>query len=74
METVATVRVGASDAPHFRARGIPSVICGLTPFNMGAPDEHVLIEELCALGEIYALAAYDYLAASAGETNDGRNL
>ena len=62
---VATMRVGASEAPLFRARGIPSVVCGLTPFNMGAPDEYVLTEELCALGEIYALTVFDYLTASA---------
>ena len=62
-KVVATMRVGASDSPHFRARGIPSVVCGLTPFNMGAPDEYVLTDELRALGEIYALAAFDYLSA-----------
>ena len=60
-KAVATMRVGASEAPLFRARDIPSVVCGLTPFNMGAPDEYVLTEELSALGEIYALAAFDYL-------------
>ena len=63
-DAVATMRVGASEAPLFRARGIPSVVCGLTPFNMGAPDEYVLTEELCALGEIYALTAFDYLTGT----------
>lgn len=63
-QAVATMRVGASDSPLFRARGIPSVVCGLTPFNMGAPDEHVLIEELRQLARIYALTGFDYLSAS----------
>jgi len=61
-QAVATMRVGASDSPHFRERAIPSVVCGLTPFNMGAPDEHILIEELRQLAQIYALTGFDYLS------------
>jgi succinyl-diaminopimelate desuccinylase len=59
---VLNMRVGASDARLYRAAGIPSVVCGLTPNNMGAADEHVAIEELMALGEIFALSAFDFLA------------
>jgi succinyl-diaminopimelate desuccinylase len=33
---------------------------------MGSCDEHVHIDELCALGEIYALTAFDYLHAASG--------
>ena len=62
-KVVSTMRVGASDSPYFRTRGVPSVVCGLTPFNMGAPDEYVLTDELRALGQIYALTAFDYLSA-----------
>jgi succinyl-diaminopimelate desuccinylase len=58
---VATMRVGASDSPLFRDRGIPAVVCGLTPLNMGAADEHVLIKELRQLAQIYALTGFDYL-------------
>ncbi len=58
---VSTMRVGSSDAVHFRNRGIASVVCGLTPHNMGGIDENVLVEELQALGEIYSLTAFDYL-------------
>ncbi len=59
--SVTTMRVGSSDAALYRAAGIASVVCGLTPHNMGGVDEHVLVEELQALGEIYALTAFDYL-------------
>ena len=59
---VATMRVGSSDAALYRFKGIPSVICGLTPHNMGGVDEYVDVEELEMLGQIYALAAFDYLA------------
>jgi succinyl-diaminopimelate desuccinylase len=58
---VVNMRVGASDARLYRRAGIPSVVCGLTPHNMGSVDEYVDINELMALGEILALTAFDYL-------------
>jgi succinyl-diaminopimelate desuccinylase len=61
--SVVNMRIGASDARLYRRAGVPSVVCGVTPNNMGAPDEYVEIEELMALGEIFTLAAYDYLQA-----------
>lgn len=60
---VSTMRVGSSDAALYRKKDIPSVVCGLTPHNMGAADEYVEIEELVALSKIYALTAFDYLTA-----------
>jgi succinyl-diaminopimelate desuccinylase len=60
---VANMRVGASDARIYRAFGIPSVVFGCTPFNMGGPDEHVLVDELVAVAQVHALTAFDYLAA-----------
>ena len=62
---VATMRVGSSDAALYRFKGIPSVICGLTPYNMGGVDEYVDVSELEMLGQIYALSAFDFLANSA---------
>jgi len=32
---------------------------------MGSSDEHVSVDELRALGEIFALTAFDYLTAPA---------
>ena len=58
---VVNMRVGASDARLYRYAQVPSVVCGLTAFNMGGADEHVYIDELCALGTVYALTAFDYL-------------
>lgn len=66
-EPVATMRVGSSDAALYRARNIPSVVCGLTPYNMGGSDENVLVAELNALGEIYTLAGFDYLTSDQPE-------
>jgi succinyl-diaminopimelate desuccinylase len=62
-QPVVNMRVGASDARLYRMAGVPAVVCGLTPNNMGAADEYVEIDELIALGEIFALSAYDFLTA-----------
>jgi succinyl-diaminopimelate desuccinylase len=64
VDPVVNMRVGASDARLYRLAGVPSVVCGLTPHNMGATDEYVEIEELMNLGEILALSAFDYLFES----------
>jgi succinyl-diaminopimelate desuccinylase len=60
-DPVVNMRVGASDARLYRRAGIPTVVCGLTPHNMGAGDEYVDVEELCSLGVMITMAAYDYL-------------
>jgi succinyl-diaminopimelate desuccinylase len=60
-EPAVTMRVGASDARHYRGAGVPTVVCGPTAYNMGGADEHVVIDELVALGAIFALTAFDYL-------------
>ncbi len=56
------MRVGASDARLFRAAGIPAVVFGPTPFNMGGADEHALVSELDAVAQVHARAAADFLS------------
>ncbi len=56
------MRVGASDARLYRAAGIPTVVCGLTPNNLGGPDEFVKIDELVSLAKIHTLTALKFLA------------
>jgi succinyl-diaminopimelate desuccinylase len=58
---VVNMRVGASDSRLYRAAGHPTVVCGLTPNNMGAANEFVEAEELMCLGEVLTLAAFDFL-------------
>lgn len=57
------MRVGGSDSRWYRMHGVPTVVLGLTPFNMGGPDEHVLVDELVAVARIHTLVAFDYLTA-----------
>ncbi len=55
------MRVGGSDARWFRMEGLPTVVYGPTPFNMGGADEYALVEELGAVMRVHALAAFDLL-------------
>ncbi|MEZ4521913.1 MAG: hypothetical protein R3A46_09780 [Thermomicrobiales bacterium] len=34
-----------------------------TPYAMGAPDEHVLIDDLLATVQVHTLSAFDYLSS-----------
>ncbi len=61
-EPVLNMRVGASDARLYRAFGVPSVVFGPTPHNMGGPDEHVVIDELLDVAKVHALAAFRFLS------------
>jgi succinyl-diaminopimelate desuccinylase len=61
-EVVTNMRVGASDARLFRLyKNIPSANCGLTPYNLGAPDEYASVREIGELSAILALASLDFL-------------
>ncbi len=57
------MRVGGSDSRWYRPAGVPTVVLGLTPFNMGGADEYVLVDELLAVAKIHALTAFDFLTA-----------
>jgi succinyl-diaminopimelate desuccinylase len=58
------MRVGGSDSRWYRSHDVPTVVFGLTPHNMGGPDEHISIDELLAVAKVHTLAAFDFLCAS----------
>lgn len=58
------MRIGASDSRWYRRHGVPTVVYGLTPHNMGGADEYILVEELAAVAKVHTLAAYDFLTAT----------
>ncbi len=60
---VPNMRVGGSDARLYRMFGVPSVVFGCTPFNMGGPDENILMDELVAVAQVHALTALRFLQA-----------
>jgi succinyl-diaminopimelate desuccinylase len=59
---VANMRVGFSDARFYRLHGVPSVVYGPTPHNMGGPDEYVTIDDLFAVFYVHAMTAFDFLS------------
>ncbi len=60
------MRVGGSDSRVFRHAGIPTVVYGPTPFNMGGADEYVLVDELVAVAAVHALSAVQLTNPAAG--------
>lgn len=60
-DVVANMRVGGSDARLWRRADVPTVVAGLTPHNLGAPDEFLDVSELVPLAEIHALTAARFL-------------
>lgn len=58
---VANMRVGASDARLWRRSGLPTIVVGLTPHNLGGPDEYLQVAELPRLAAILALTVHDCL-------------
>jgi acetylornithine deacetylase/succinyl-diaminopimelate desuccinylase-like protein len=59
---VVNMRVGGSDSRWFRMAGVPTVVYGPTPFNMGGADEYALVAELGAVAQVHALSALDFLS------------
>ncbi len=55
------MRVGGSDARLYRAAGLPTIVYGPTPHNMGGPDEHVILAELMQIAQVHTLAALSFL-------------
>jgi succinyl-diaminopimelate desuccinylase len=56
------MRVGGSDSRWYRLHDVPTVVYGLTPFNMAGADEHILLEELKVVAKVHTLAAFDFLS------------
>jgi acetylornithine deacetylase/succinyl-diaminopimelate desuccinylase-like protein len=68
MAPAVNMRVGGSDSRWFRMAGIPTVVYGPTPYNMGAPDEYADISELGIVSRVHALTAFDFLTKEASGT------
>jgi succinyl-diaminopimelate desuccinylase len=66
-ETVRGIRplpalgLGGTDCRLWRYAGIPAYVYGPTPYNMGAPDEYVTLDDLLGTVHVHTLSSYDYL-------------
>jgi succinyl-diaminopimelate desuccinylase len=56
------MRIGGSDARLWRRAGFETVVHGLTPSNLGSPDESLDTDELWKLLAIECLAAQGFLS------------
>jgi succinyl-diaminopimelate desuccinylase len=59
------VGLGCNDARLWRYHGIPGVIYGPTPHNMGRPDEYAEIADLLQTTMVHAATAREFLARPA---------
>ena len=59
---VANMRVGMSDARFYRMRGMPTIVYGPAPHNMGGIDEYVMTEDIQNVFHVHAMTAFDYLS------------
>ena len=57
--------MGGTDCRFFRWRGIPSVVYGPRPINMGGIDEHILVDEYLTVIKVHACAIIDFLGLKA---------
>ncbi|MBW2058434.1 MAG: ArgE/DapE family deacylase [Deltaproteobacteria bacterium] len=60
-EPIYFIGMGGTDGRFFRRRGIPTVIYGPRPFNMGGIDEHILVDEFLTVIKVHAFSIIDYL-------------
>jgi acetylornithine deacetylase/succinyl-diaminopimelate desuccinylase-like protein len=63
----------ATDARVFRRVGIPVAVFGPRPYNLGAADEYITVEDYLDTARVHALSALDYLSPKgrSGETGLG---
>lgn len=66
---VRNMRVGMSDARLYREHGVPCVVYGPSPNNMGGPDEYVEEDDLYNVFRVHALTSFDYLSVASAPDN-----
>ncbi len=64
-KSVFGIGLGCNDARLWRYHGIPGLIYGPTPHNMGRPDEYVEISDLLRTTMVHAATASEFLARPA---------
>ncbi len=59
------MRVGGSDSRWFRMAGLPTIVYGPTPHNMGGADEYAVVAELHQVAQVHAMTALAFLSRPA---------
>jgi succinyl-diaminopimelate desuccinylase len=63
-EPIYYIGMGGTDGRFFRRLGIPAVIYGPRPFNMGGIDEHILVDDYLTVIKVHACSIIDYLGVN----------
>lgn len=63
MRPLPNISLGGTDCRLWRLKGIPAIIYGPTPYNMGSADEYATLDDLFGTVWVHVLSAYDYLTA-----------
>ena len=63
-EPIYFIGMGGTDGRIYRERGIPAVIYGPRPFNMGGIDEHILIEDYLNVIKVQACSIIEFLGVN----------
>lgn len=50
----------SGDIRFFRLRGIPGVVYGTNPYNVGGLDEFITVDDLVTIAKVYAASIVDY--------------
>lgn len=58
------ISIGGTDARYWRWKGIPAYVYGPVPYNMGAADEYVTLDDLYGTVRVHVLSAFDYLTGA----------
>lgn len=58
------ISLGCTDTRLWRYKGVPAIVYGPTPYNMGAQDEYVALDDLFGTIGVHVLSAYDYLTGA----------
>ncbi|MEI2618905.1 MAG: M20/M25/M40 family metallo-hydrolase [Thermomicrobiales bacterium] len=58
------ISIGGTDCRFWRWRGIPAYVYGPIPYNMGAADEYVTLDDLYGTVRVHVLSAFDYLTGA----------
>lgn len=61
---LAVPSLGATDCKHYRYRGIPAYVFGVSPETMGATNESVSLDEFLVVVKTLALAGWEYLGGA----------
>lgn len=63
-EPISILTFPSGDIRFFRLRGVPAVVYGTNPYNVGGTDEYITVEDLVTIAKVYAASIIDFFATA----------